>query len=547
MCDALLTALVAQNPAVRRKEATADWCPFHTEGSGAFAQVHHYRKQPGIKVWCAGDPRELQAAATARGVDLHTREKLDTPWALRFPAWALVADAAMATQVAMMLTGLPAGRGAQGGATAVVSDAVTSPVDAGSGATLDEAALERWADRSRRTARLVQACYDHASVAGRLDGATIAALCRLTWITVGKSGEPDPVGTRVPKDYWVKTKLPGLRALFDIPPSVTTLAEAAAMMATRAPGTEWADFVLPDTGFVNAYNAFRNALDAWCAEHASQAVEIAAQARVAESDAAGARLVARVAALPPIRSGRRASGLPASNMLMPLLSCLEPRGRLPVINGAPHVTKMLMRLGVSARTLAAQHLALVRLIDPTDPLRRDAFGLDMHGIASDVPRRPAPGHEPPSTAGGTVGRPLGLKDEREIEATIRGGIQAVTQRHDAMTNRLVKLLEPAGLVAVEGAKQNCLFDVLVRSFDGRGTDLLVEVKSTTDRSSIRLAVGQLLDYRRGLERPLATDLLVLLPSQPEADAIHYLHSVGIKASWFTSVDGGVVRGDWSLG
>jgi hypothetical protein len=61
---------------------------------------------------------------------------------------------------------------------------------------------------------------------------------------------------------------------------------------------------------------------------------------------------------------------------------------------------------------------------------------------------------------------------------------------------------------------------------------------------VRLAVGQLLDYRRAVERPAATDLLVLLPEAPDADTVEYLHAANVRCGWFDEV--GSIGGDYML-
>jgi hypothetical protein len=66
------------------------------------------------------------------------------------------------------------------------------------------------------------------------------------------------------------------------------------------------------------------------------------------------------------------------------------------------------------------------------------------------------------------------------------------------------------------------------------TNSLVEAKGSVSRNAIRMAVGQLADYRRFLEQePRAA---VLLPEQPRADLLALLESQGIVAIWAS--DGG---------
>lgn len=62
----------------------------------------------------------------------------------------------------------------------------------------------------------------------------------------------------------------------------------------------------------------------------------------------------------------------------------------------------------------------------------------------------------------------------------------------------------------------------------------------------RMAVGQLLDYRRHLDDRAAVDLAVLFPSKPSKEEREFLNWVGVKAAW---LDGEMssVRGDVALG
>ncbi|PRX97915.1 restriction endonuclease [Allonocardiopsis opalescens] len=57
------------------------------------------------------------------------------------------------------------------------------------------------------------------------------------------------------------------------------------------------------------------------------------------------------------------------------------------------------------------------------------------------------------------------------------------------------------------------------------TGELIEAKATVVRDSIRMAVGQLLDYGRFAD---ARSLAVLLPSRPRPDLVTYLHHTGIN-------------------
>ncbi|MFI6682616.1 restriction endonuclease [Streptomyces sp. NPDC050485] len=58
--------------------------------------------------------------------------------------------------------------------------------------------------------------------------------------------------------------------------------------------------------------------------------------------------------------------------------------------------------------------------------------------------------------------------------------------------------------------------------------LLIEAKATATREAIRMAIGQLFDYRRYLEPQ--TDIALLLPSKPRPDLLKLCHAAEVAAS-----------------
>ncbi len=63
----------------------------------------------------------------------------------------------------------------------------------------------------------------------------------------------------------------------------------------------------------------------------------------------------------------------------------------------------------------------------------------------------------------------------------------------------------------------------------RSTNTLYEAKGTVERGAIRMAVGQLLDYRRFVQP--APRLAVLLPTEPREDLRELLKSAGVDIVW----------------
>ena len=75
-------------------------------------------------------------------------------------------------------------------------------------------------------------------------------------------------------------------------------------------------------------------------------------------------------------------------------------------------------------------------------------------------------------------------------------------------------------------RENLYIDLFVR-----GPNLLIEAKSHADRDSVRMAVGQLRDYRHFLER--RCKMAVLLPQKPNPSVLRYLERERIACIWET--------------
>jgi hypothetical protein len=58
--------------------------------------------------------------------------------------------------------------------------------------------------------------------------------------------------------------------------------------------------------------------------------------------------------------------------------------------------------------------------------------------------------------------------------------------------------------------------------------LLIEAKGSVARDSIRMALGQLIDYRRFVSKVRCA---ILVPSQPRPDLIELVRSDGVELYW----------------
>ncbi len=96
----------------------------------------------------------------------------------------------------------------------------------------------------------------------------------------------------------------------------------------------------------------------------------------------------------------------------------------------------------------------------------------------------------------------------------------------------------------QGTQAHCRYDVLVKDYDNCGRDLLIEAKPDPDRGAIRIAIGQLLDYRRNLPNRLATDLGTLTIFEPPESYMELLFDLQITAFWFSDE---TCRENWPAG
>jgi hypothetical protein len=128
------------------------------------------------------------------------------------------------------------------------------------------------------------------------------------------------------------------------------------------------------------------------------------------------------------------------------------------------------------------------------------------------------------------GKPLRHHDEEVRYAILKEQTVEYQQRHNTMTKALGRLFR--GHKLKYGDKQHCRYDVLIENYDGDGKDLLIEAKPDPGKGEIRVAIGQLYDYRRFLMRKDLTDLALLTISSPSNDYLELLAELNISSLWF---------------
>ena len=379
-----------------------------------------------------------------------------------------------------------------------------------------------WADRQRRTNRLVRALAPEVLQQSIPDPQRLFALCRLTWITAAESNTT----------YVERLKIPALGEALGEDFSHLTIGLVATAVALQLDDLELEEVVQSHTGFTNFYRAYRNSARGWVDVNAAAVARIFARAFMLKDDVEAEVLARDIAALPGIPKANHPEQLMRPEYLLtPVCFALDPRLRFPIINGAPRVRSLLRRVGATDDSISVQAQALIGLIG-RDGIE-DAADLDQLGLAELLDIGGAPQESARSLLRPLPedGDTLPLKDEQDIRRLQEALDVAQRRVHNRMTNDLRVML--ARWTLFEGQLADCRYDVLVSDYDGDGNDLLLEVKSSTDAAQVRMAIGQVYAYWHRLCGPTADcHAAIVLPERPNATTEELLQWLEIGLLWF---------------
>jgi hypothetical protein len=353
----------------------------------------------------------------------------------------------------------------------------------------------------------------------RLSGEDIWRLIQLTWITAGRG--------HVIEDHWRKLKMPALAHLFNKDERMEGELSAS-LKGMNLPDSVVKAAAMP-TGFVNAYRAYRNSLKKWCVKNEGVLRSVLNSASsLGANDQERFDLASKIMQLPSVSTPAQKRHMAASNLLTPLVACLDPKMRFPIINGEDGVNRRLVKLELVNHSLVDQVRGFINLIGQFGLV--DAFAIDTmtDGKIDQISLKRKSVKLSPIAGGKTS---LQILDESEREALQKAATVTYRNRHNKMTNRIRELLANHKLYA--GTDPDCRYDVLVTNYDCQGRDLLIEAKPDADKGSLRIAIGQLLDYRRFLPNPAATDLAILTILPPPGGYVELMQDLQITPLWFS--------------
>jgi hypothetical protein len=323
--------------------------------------------------------------------------------------------------------------------------------------------------------------------------------------------------------HWKRLKIPALENLFN--KKATVNSDLSATIDSMNLPSAVAQFAKRDTGMVNFRGTWRNSSRNWCQQNRDNLRSIISAAlKLPANDQARFNLADRIDGLPPVKSPNHKTEVAAGVLLTPLIACLDPKSRFPILNGREAVNSLLRKLRLDHSNLADRAKGLIGII-----AQKDAFILDV--MSEDVAKRvPLLKRLSKDTTPQKVHESLLRNyDEEERRAVLASKTATYRKRHNKMTTALNCIFSSFNPTTETSPAGRC--DAIIKDYDG-SRDLLIEAKPDADKGSIRIAIGQLFDYARHRTRQPATDLVVLTIPSPPPDYIDLLNDLGITAIWF---------------
>jgi hypothetical protein len=329
---------------------------------------------------------------------------------------------------------------------------------------------KKWYETEKNTSALIRSVVSSRSIRN-LSGEQIHNLITLTWITKSRKREST--------DHWKKYKVPALASLFneDRPNDRADL--SATIDAMKLP-TAVAKSAKRKTGMINFRNPWRKSSLGWCKKNQNDLRKtIRDAANLSISNGARLDLAARIDELPDVMSGHNQRPLTPERLLTPLIACLDPHCRFPIVNGREAVKSLLRKQHLAHDDLRHQVQGLIGIMG-----RKDAFRLDVQTdeiIRQELEKgrrtKRAAWQQPPSTDPIIYKRAARLVKVERTEAKMEEEIKKT-------------LAKQYGKKAVEA--QRDFRDLTLTTPNRRA---LIEIKASQDaRQAIRDAFGQLLEY-----------------------------------------------------
>ncbi|MEU4199041.1 hypothetical protein AB0F64_03670 [Streptomyces sp. NPDC026294] len=165
---------------------------------------------------------------------------------------------------------------------------------------------------------------------------------------------------------------------------------------------------------------------------------------------------------------------------------------------------------------------------PVDPQQTDIRPDDSVQPAQETSVLPIPAKVEEPAKPGVKSKKTEKHSTSQTTATVAGGERTVNRREGQLVTAFEEHLEKAGhtyssfQITVAGERTTLTPDLYDET-----DHVLYEAKGLTTRPNIRMAIGQLADYRRHLDKPETLRVAVLLPSEPTPDEKAILEAEGV--------------------
>jgi hypothetical protein len=346
-----------------------------------------------------------------------------------------------------------------------------------------------WYESEKNTAALLQAVVS-ARRGKPFSSDDIWYLLRLTWYT--RSAD---------HGHWKNLKIPSLRHLFPQNKPVrdsSRVAKLQEILDGMSLPRRIAELAAKPTGNIELYKAYWNSSKTWCKHNVAELREIVQEAaHLHANDRSRWELAARIDALPKVSDPSGTHHKNPGDILTPLVAFLDPYSRFPLINQRKEVQALLREWRLAGRNLEEQVQGMTGVIGKFGI--SDAFMLD---VLADRIKKAARRLNIPiavKVVAPSPGSALPDFDTSEREYFRKASTIRYSQRHNEMMERLKQIL--SGFKLTQGTNPDCRWDLVVERYEQTGRDLLLELKPDPEKAAIRIAIGQLFDYRRFVEHP----------------------------------------------
>lgn len=378
----------------------------------------------------------------------------------------------------------------------------------------------QWIQYERKTAVFIRTFWAAASARQRVTPGFLWFLTASAWTNIRSDGSGEESTrewrNRILADYLgvdyqtISSLAKAVRQAF---PSFTPL-RARKLLATH-------------TGITRHYPAIRPSTHRYVLRHARELCDLFTTVSSSKHPPEDKirRVAVELAGMPLILTPRGGRMSPF-NPLSPVLACLDPHRRFPIMNQRTH--RLLRAIGKEHDGDGA--IALCNLIGSHGI--RDSFELDVYSQAAKE-NFPAARRRRIVDRPGVkdISRVLPIKSEMDSLARLAARRVRIRKEHNKLTNRFRRA------VFADVTPQERNFDLLIDGWK-RDRKLLIEAKTDwrgpTGRMQIRQAIGQLFDYRLQYfaEDVASVDLAVLVPTEPSTEIKELLASLRIAVLWF---------------